>query len=57
MSGAGAYGPFLGALLKDLLPTGTMTVLGLSVDPLQIMFGVAAALCVVPVAVSRLLLE
>ena len=56
-SGAAAVGPFIGALLKSLLPAGPVALLGRSLDPVQIIFAVAACLCLFTIWASRRLLE
>jgi hypothetical protein len=54
---ASGTGPFLGALIKNLLPEAPVTVAGLEVGPIQIVFAVAAVLWIIPLAMSWRVIE
>jgi len=52
-----ASGPFIGGLLRQRLPEAGLSLMGLNFAPLQVVFALAAVLFVVPVLLSRMLVE
>jgi len=52
-----AGGPFIGGLIRNAVPEAGMTVAGLQLVPLQVVFAVSSALCVLPLILSLFLRE
>ncbi len=52
-----AGGPFLGGLIRGALPEAGLTVAGMHMVPLQVVFAISALLCLIPLALSRWLQE
>lgn len=53
----GAGGPFLGGLIRERLPEAGVQMLGMHLAPLQVVFGLSAALCIIPAILSIRLKE
>ncbi|MCD6361453.1 MAG: MFS transporter [Armatimonadetes bacterium] len=52
-----AGGPFIGGMIRQALPEAGVTVAGMSLTPLQVVFAVSTLLGLVPVVLSRFLRE
>ncbi len=52
-----AGGPFIGGLIRGLLPESGITVMGMQLAPLQVIFAISACLCLIPALLARRLVE